>query len=142
MKLFFLLITLLSGISRLFATDIYVAIGGRMEDYDFLIAGSNEVSHYSRHESYLDKDFTGTLALSYVIRLGVWNLEPGIGFSYSNRKWSAQDGYVQYPISGIWNGNEPKQSVSGTIISYEQALWFPFISLNVAYRLNCFEAYF
>lgn len=111
---------------------------GVMEDYDFLSPGSTEPSLYSRHDAYLDKDFTGVLSVGYVFRLGAWELTPGIGFSYANRKWSAQDGYLQYPVSGMWTGDEPKQTVTGTVISYEQAVWFPFISLSVSRAFSRF----
>jgi outer membrane protease len=111
---------------------------GVMEDYDFLTTGSSDPSLYSKHDAYLDKDITCTLFAAYALRVGNFELTPGVGYSYSNRKWSAQDGYLQYPVAGAWTGDEPKQAVVGTVISYEQAVWFPFISLSVGYTLNRF----
>jgi outer membrane protease len=139
----------LAGSAELFNVRIGARIdtavpvrSGLLEDHDFLIAGSSEPSHYSKHDAYLDKDFTGSLWAGYVFRVGAFELTPSVGFSYSNRKWSAQDGYLQYPVSGSWTGDEPMQMVSGTVISYEQAVWFPFVSLNVGYTLNRFDVSF
>jgi outer membrane protease len=68
-----------------------------------------------------------------------WRIVPSAGFVYRNRKWTAADGFLQYPVSGLWTGDEPKQEVHGPVISYEQALWFPVITLKAGYTLkNCF----
>jgi hypothetical protein len=36
-----------------------------MKDYDFLVPGSDAVSHYSRHDAYLDKHFDIAGELGY-----------------------------------------------------------------------------
>jgi outer membrane protease len=106
---------------------------GIMEDYDFLIAGSDAASLYSRHDSYLDKDFSCYAELGYVFKIKTFYIFPAAGFCYENRKWSAADGYLQYPASGAWTGSEPKENVYGTVISYEQAVWHPALSLCAGY---------
>jgi outer membrane protease len=125
--------------------NFYIRIGaefsipvqsGIMEDYDFLISGSDEPSLYSFHNSYIDKDFSGFFALGYRFAVKKWRFIPNIAFTYTNRKWSAADGYLQYPVSGPWTGNETKEKITGTIISYEQVLWFPFVSTAVGYFLT------
>jgi outer membrane protease len=109
---------------------------GTMEDYDFLMEGSNEPSLYSFHDSYLDKDFSCSFALGYRFKTKKWVLSPSAGFSYYNRKWSASGGYLQYPASGLWTGTEPKQNLNGTIIGYEQVLMSPSVSLQAGYALT------
>jgi outer membrane protease len=109
---------------------------GVMEDYDFLIENTADPSQYSNHDAYIDKDFTATSEIGYGFRFSGWEILPALGFSYINRKWTAQDGYMQYPVYGIWTGNEQKQHISGTVISYEQAVWFPFLSLTVGYTFK------
>jgi outer membrane protease len=109
---------------------------GAMEDYDFLIPGSTAPSLYSKHDAYLDKDITFDFWMGAIFRFWNWKLVPSVGMSYTNRKWTAQDGYLQYPASGPWTGDEPKQGVSGPVISYEQALMYPFVSLSAGYTVK------
>jgi outer membrane protease len=65
-----------------------------------------------------------------------WRLTPSVGFAYRNRKWTAADGFLQYPASGLWTGDEPKQDLYGPVISYEQAVWFPVVTLKAGYVLK------
>jgi outer membrane protease len=106
---------------------------GTMEDYDFLVAGSDDPSLYSKHDAYLDKYFDGSIALGYDLHILNWRIIPSAGFTYRNRKWTAADSFLQYPVSGLWTGEEPRQEVYGPVISYEQALWFPTIALELDY---------
>jgi outer membrane protease len=80
---------------------------GTMEDFYFLVAGSDEPSLYSKHSAYLDKYFDGSLTLGYDLHISAWRLTPSASFTYHNRKWTAQDGFLQYPESGLWTGGEP-----------------------------------
>jgi outer membrane protease len=121
---------------RLEMTSAVPAQNGTMEDYDFLVAGSDEPSLYSQHDAYLDKYFDGSVMLGYDLRLSNWRIMPSAGFAYRNRKWTAADGFLQYPVSGLWTGDEPKQDLYGPVISYEQALWFPVITLKAGYTLG------
>jgi outer membrane protease len=121
---------------RLGITSAVPAQSGAMEDYDFLVAGSGEPSLYSKHGAYLDKYFNASVTLGYELRISAWRFTPSAGFACRNRKWTAQDGFLQYPASGLWTGREPKQEVYGPVISYEQAVWFPFITLEAGYVLK------
>jgi outer membrane protease len=107
--------------------------GGTMEDYDFLIANSGEPSQYSRHDTYLDKDFSFVTEGGYEISFFNWHVTPSAGFRYRNRKWTAAGGYLQYPLAGPWTGAETKDNLNGPVIAYEQAIWFPYGSLEVGY---------
>jgi outer membrane protease len=109
---------------------------GTMEDFDFLVAGSDEPFLYSKHDAYLDKYFDSSVMLGYDLHILNWWITPSAGFAYRNRKWTAADGFLQYPVSGLWTGGEPKQEVYGPVISYEQAVWFPAITLKMGYVLK------
>ncbi|MDR0457268.1 MAG: omptin family outer membrane protease [Treponema sp.] len=97
---------------------------GIMEDYDYLIDNSNALSNYSEHDLYTDKHLNMTFQFGYSFGLGHFKLSPLVGFSYYTRKWSAVDGYLQYPINNNdeWTNNTPKSNVAGTGISYEQVI--------------------
>jgi outer membrane protease len=109
---------------------------GTMEDYDFLVVDSGNPSLYSKHDAYLDKYFDASVMFGYDLHLLNWQIIPSIGFVYRNRKWTAANGFLQYPVFGLWTGKEPKQNVYGPVISYEQAVWFPIITLKVSYMLK------
>jgi outer membrane protease len=100
---------------------------GVVEDYDYLLASSDAASQYSRHDVYTDKQTALSARLGYRFVIGAFAIEPLAGFSLYNRKWSAADGYLQYPDGDdeAWNEGLPKKNVQGTVISYEQLLWFP-----------------
>lgn len=98
---------------------------GYLQDYDYLLPDSDAISLYSKHDAYLDKDMSASARLGYMVRLQHnYQLVPFIGYTYRNRKWTAQDGYLQYPTdpSTPWTGDEPKRNVKGTGISYEQSI--------------------
>ncbi|MCL2558297.1 MAG: omptin family outer membrane protease, partial [Treponema sp.] len=104
---------------------------GEMENRDFLLPGSAATSHFSRHNAYLDKDFSASAEAGYKFRLGNFFAAPVMGFGYRNRKWVATGGYLQYPSGSLpWTGDEPKLPLSGPIISYEQAIRYPFVGLE------------
>jgi hypothetical protein len=126
---FFLDVTLLYALSLNF-------VNGKMEDYDYLIEGA--VSNYSMHNLYTDKHNNLSLKLGYKFIYKNFALEPCAAFSFYTRKWSAVDGYLQYSESGdeTWNENMPKENVSGTVITYEQSIWFPSVGFTVSYAVN------
>ena len=110
---------------------------GSMQDYDFLLANATAVSLYSQHDAYLDKDFSVSAHLGCTFELQNWHCIPSAGFLYRSRKWTAVDGYTQYPSDGgMWTGNEPKRTVTGTGISYEQSIQFFFAAITIRYTLN------
>jgi outer membrane protease len=111
--------------------------GNAIEDYDFLIEGSDAASLYSRHDAYLDKQYDISGQLGYVVKLRQWEAALGAGFQYRTRKWSAVDGYLQYPEDDRpWTGDEPQKTVAGTSITYEQIIWMPLLSAEFKYHLK------
>jgi hypothetical protein len=109
---------------------------GIMEDYDFLNSDPAVISQYSHHDVYLDKRFDLSAETGYQFSISKFSITPGTGITYRNHKWSARDGYLQYPVGGAWTGNEEKEQVSGNSISYEQADILPFISLKAGYEIT------
>jgi outer membrane protease len=106
---------------------------GVMGNYEFHTPGTYSVSRYSRHDAYLDRQFDLAAELGchiYKSPYG-WSLSLAGGILYRNRKWSAADGYTQSPEEGPpWTGDEERLPVSGAALSYQQALWFPYIVLE------------
>jgi len=106
---------------------------GVMEDFDYLVTGSTKPSHYSQHDTFLDKDFRSKVECGYDFIFEYWHITPSVGFQYFNRKWTASNGFLQYPSTGLWTGDEFKTLINGSVISYEQAVWFPFCTIEVGY---------
>jgi outer membrane protease len=109
---------------------------GFMKDYDFMLPGSDAASHFSRHDALFDKHLEISPKIGYTFDFGDWRLSPQVGFLYRNRKWSAVDGYVQYPRSGPWTEDAPKQDMAGVVISYEELIWFPTVTLSGSYTIK------
>jgi outer membrane protease len=108
---------------------------GKMQDYDFLLADASKASHYSSHDAYLDKHFQLSAALGYVFSPRNFEITPAIGYLFINRKWSAVDGFLQYPEAGAeWTGSEAEETVAGTVVTYEQVMHIPFLSAGIAYK--------
>jgi outer membrane protease len=109
---------------------------GAMRDYDYILA-SNKPSHFSKHDAWLDKHLELSAGIGYRFNFGRWSLSPSAGFMYRSRKWTAKNGYIQYPPSGQpWSEQVPKKAVRGVVISYEEEIWFPVVSLGTGYRIN------
>jgi outer membrane protease len=107
---------------------------GIMTDSDFL-NGEGTKTHFSQSDGYSE----GLIILD--ARLG-WNFDVGaeetftaklfpyIEFQYLHFKWSARDGYLQYPPETAppytpWSASEPKVPVYGTGIIYQQDYYIP-----------------
>ncbi len=113
--------------------------GGVTEDFDFLIPGSDKISLYSCHDTYVDKDFRLHAELGYKIGIeDIFEVSPTVGITYFNRKWTARDGYLQYPaVHGIaWTGNEEKQTVKGAVLSYEQSVLFCSVGIRSRIKIS------
>ncbi|MHB9294047.1 hypothetical protein Holit_03173 [Hollandina sp. SP2] len=94
-------------------------------------------SHYSEHRSFFDKHLELKGILGYTHALGNLDLTLSGGMLYRNRKWSAQDGYLQYEGMGEeWSENTAKKNVKGIVMTYESQMWFPIIGVEVTYAFN------
>ena len=110
---------------------------GSLQDFDFSTSYGGVISQYSQHELYLDKDFSIAGNIKYVVNLASFSLLPKVGYAYRNVKLSAQDGYLQYPESGVWDPDAEKTYVQGTLISYEQVIYYPYLGLDINWILSC-----
>jgi outer membrane protease len=109
---------------------------GKVKDTDWLDL-DDEKDLYSEHRSFLDKHFQMTGLISYAQPLGSVTLALAAGMVYRNRKWAAQDGFLQYAgIEEEWSESTPKEQVKGTVMTYESAMWFPLIELDASYALS------
>ena len=117
-----------------------LSASGTMEDFDFLLRDSNSISHYSAHDIYLDKYYTVSLQVGrqFTVKRINFDITPMAGFSFFSRKWTAMNGYLQYPTNQAWTGSEEKRTVSGIVISYEQAVYAPFAAVDVRWALSHF----
>jgi outer membrane protease len=124
---------------------------GAMTDSDFL-NGDGVRTHFSQSDGYVERALLLDLKLGYDFRLASpIKLRAYAGFSYMDFKWSARDGYYQYPDSGSdyyydgsgfhpgtytpWSASETKTPIYGTGILYEQAYLLGSLGLGASYSL-------
>jgi outer membrane protease len=107
---------------------------GTMEDFDWEQPESY-INNYSEHANNIDKDYTLQLKLGYNFDISKnFALALDAGIRLQNRKWSAQNGY--YQSGDPWTGDEEKKYFSGIVISYEQSVLIPDISLGVLFNFS------
>jgi outer membrane protease len=121
--------------------DVRSAFPGRsgyMGDWDAgnYLDGDFTRTHYSQQDCYTERALLLDARLGWVFRLGpVLTLEPFGAFGLMQLKWSARDGYLQYPTVGppypAWSPSLPKVPVSGTAIIYEQTYLIPGAGFSV-----------
>ena len=125
---------------------------GTMSDSDFL-NGDGVKTHFSQSDCYAEHALLLDLKAGYDLpTFGAFSLGFYAGFSYMDFKWSARDGYYQYPASGTsytfdttgalvpgtytpWSAGETKTPLYGTGILYEQAYLIASLGLRATYRL-------
>lgn len=109
---------------------------GLMRDYDYLLPGNNSLTNYSEHTAFLERHNVYNIRLGYEFWLCNWLFMPALGFNYTNRKWTAKDGFYQYASTGTaLQKNEPAKHLTGPVITYEQKISYPFINLAIGYLL-------
>lgn len=113
------------------AKTVFPVALGYITDRDFFLTDANELAKFSYHDLITDKDYLFALNLSYAFDFDIFKVGIGFGGFYSNIKMETDDGYLQYPASGeVWTGNEEKDFLNGTAISYEQARYALGFSLS------------
>lgn len=111
---------------------------GKVTDKDFFVSEENAISMFSEHNLITDKDYSIELNLSYKVNLPVLQMGFGVSGIYSNTKMEASDGYLQYPDGNQeWTGNENKDFLNGTVISYEQSRFFVGMTMFVQKDFSC-----
>lgn len=123
---------------------------GTMTDSDFL-NGDGVRTHFSQSDGYAEHALLLDVTLGYDLPLGAFSVGAYGSFSYMDFKWSARDGYYQYPTSGYdyyfdssgnlvhgtdtpWTAEETKTPLYGTGILYEQAHLIGSVGLRASYR--------
>jgi outer membrane protease len=138
--------------------SIKLGIAGRsgiIEDRDWMDPTYNYLTHYSRHDTYIEGAwfFDGDFGISIPLFFeGSYNPTFSIfgRFSYMEMKWISRDGYIQYgennhsyPPFKPWDDSFTKIAISGPGIQYSQfwilispgfAVDFP---LSSFFMLNC-----
>jgi outer membrane protease len=127
---------------------------GTMTDSDYL-NGDGVKTNLSESDCYTERALLLDLKLGYNLpyfsdpfKLGAY-----LGFSYMDLKWSARDGYYQYPSYGSgyqdygpgnislgnyepWSAGETKTPLYGTGILYEQAYLLALFGVQASYKLG------
>lgn len=115
---------------------------GTMTDSDYL-NGDGARTNFSESDCYterliiVDAKAGYELPLASPLKVGVY-----LGFSYMDFKWSARDGYYQYPsyqyTDGsypVWTSDETKTPIYGTSLLYETAYLEGCLGLRTSYPL-------
>lgn len=114
-------------------------LSGTLTDLDYLLSDSTDISNYSLHKNYTNFDFVGSVKFGYSFKINENNFSvtPFAGATFEARQFSGQDGYYQYPTtSTAWTGNEEKTYLFGTIISYEQYLFYPYLGVEASAKIK------
>jgi outer membrane protease len=112
---------------------------GSMTDSDYL-NGDGVTTHFSQSDSYSEGMTILDARLGWSFRVATGGgregeIFPFLSFQYLQLKWSAHDGYLQYPSEQSppytpWSASETKVPVYGTGIIYEQDYYIPAIGLT------------
>lgn len=112
---------------------------GRITDKDFL-NWDGAVTHYSEHQCFTEGALLVDARVGWHFPIGQrFALEPFGGLSVMRLKWTARDGYLQYPPEADepftpWNPDTTiKVNVYGTGIIYQQTWYIPQAGVRVAY---------
>jgi outer membrane protease len=107
-----------------------------MQDFDYMLPSSDATSHYSKHNAMFEKHLELSPRIGYTVEFEKGYIEASAGFLFRNRKWSAVDGYTQYPTSGPWDEDVEKKDMAGVVISYEELMWCPTVSLAGGFTIK------
>lgn len=142
-------VDLTTKVGFLASIELQTAIPGRngtMTDSDFL-NGDGVKTHYSQSDSYMERVIIVTAQAGWAIPLpsggAVTQLAPFLGFEYMQFKWSARDGYLQYPPPSEtappytpWSLSTLKTPIYGTGIIYTQNYYIPMVGMKGTARLR------
>ena len=107
---------------------------GKMRNFDYLLPNSDALTHFSQHNAFLDRHNNFNVSVGYNHDIKNFSLSPSLGFVFSNRKWTASDGFLQYALSGTaLQGNEPIRTVTGPVVIYELTKMYFSASLAFSY---------
>lgn len=127
--------------------DLLFGFGGKegiMEDWDWLGKDRNRATHYSRHDLDNRYYFEAHIKAGYNFILpktsvGTFSLTPMAGFMFRNTKYDGNDGYKQYASNTgheYWEEDLPKVGFTGTVITYEQKTYLPYLRLEANWNFK------
>lgn len=128
--------------------DLLFGFGGKegiMEDWDWLGKDRNRATHYSKHDIDNRYYFEAHIKAGYNFILpktsaGTFSLTPMAGFMFRNTKYDGNDGYTQFADKNqgydYWEEDLPKESLKGTVITYEQKTYLPYIRLEANWNFK------
>jgi outer membrane protease len=135
-----------------FAASLSVQLGiplrtGSISDSDWLNVaynGDRTKTNFSQHNCFAERAVLVDAQAGWEIPLAGWvSLEPFLAFGFMDYKWTARDGYLQYPPGWFGSGATkpyPDSStdvvvpVSGTVIIYQQTYYIPAVGLSAKIR--------
>jgi outer membrane protease len=125
------------------------AMTGSIQDSDWLnydVNGDPSKTNFSRHDSFSERAILLDARVGWAFAVTSWLiLEPFASAGFMDFKWSARDGYLQYPPGYMlsqpppyapWTENTAKVPVSGTGIIYEQSWFVPALGLAAGFSLG------
>lgn len=121
--------------------DFYTVIPlkcGEMEDWDWIGSDHSKATNYSISDLTINKDYQFNVKTGYEFLFKGFRILPEIGFEYRNRKYEANGGYYQYGSmdnsnGGYWSSSLKKYDLYGTVMTYEQQLFMPYVYLDAEY---------
>ncbi len=116
---------------------------GFITDSDWMnLPLNNDKTHFSQHDCYTERAILMDARAGWDIPFGeAFILEPYAALGFMSFKWTARDGYLQYPPAGAtapypaWSPTEEKIPAYGTGIVYEQTYLLPAAGLRFSARL-------
>lgn len=112
-----------------------------VEDWDWLKEDHSRATNYSKSDVAVNKDFQFDVKTGYEFIFDHFRIVPEAGFKYRNKKYEANGGYYQYGSvdesnEGYWSPGLKKYSLYGTVMTYENQLFMPYLYLNAEYTLG------
>ena len=126
------------------------AFSGKLEDFDWMnlfSTGDSNLTHYSKHENFLDNNYEGSVFLGYCFNPSSrLKLIPFLSFKYSYLSFTSINGYRQYGanigtengsnVYESWTSDIEKKELSGKIITLEEENYFIGLGSQINFKIN------
>lgn len=125
---------------RISAKSGVPGLSGTIEDSDYLY-GNGVKNLFSESQNYTEQALMARLQAGYAFHVSSgFSITPLLSLDYMDMKWSAQNGYLQYPMlnaNGVyppWSSSLPKTPIYGVGIIYQQQYFIPAVGLETTLR--------
>jgi len=113
---------------------------GNIENRDWKNPQENRLTHFSRHEAFIQNAILLDVSAGYSWRLtDSLALRAFMEFSFMHFSWSGENGFIEYPDSAPylpWPTDHPRRYIYGMVIRYSQN-WFIFApGFSLLWRIN------